>query len=1114
MARSPLRKAALHVGRLPWLAPRRAAALALAWTTLAPPPVANAARSCEPWYAEIAGVQGRVDVLPVGTKSWLALDRSDQVCVGDLVRTGFFGRTTLRLRDKTTLSIGGVSEVRIGEPRTAGGTLVELLRGIMHVISRDPRELTFETPYGNAGLEGTEFQLVVRDGEPALGVVVVEGQVGVTNATGHVSVPAGNSARAPASGMTTVAADPNPLESLRWAAYYPPLLRGPLPSPDGPPAASRSGDPGFYAARAAARLRYGRLAEAEADLDDADRLGRSATALALRSVIAGTKFDRAAALALAQEARSLAPEAAVPLIALSYAQQEQRDLAGAAQSAELALAAEPDNALALTRRAELALARNDVSEATEAATRAASIDPTLSRAHTVLGFAQLRRLDPEAAIREFEQAIALDQSSPHARLGLGLALTHSGDRAGGRSELELAVPLAPVDAQVRSYMAKMYDTENRHKLTASQVGLAQDIDPLDPTPWLYSALGLLGENRPIEGVRSLDEASKRNDGRAVFRSGFSLDEDLAISANSGVSRLYRDLGLTRIGYLRGVEAVAADPLDHGAHRLVADTFSFEPRHEAARVSELLFAQITQPVNFTPVQPQLGQPTTFIQNSIGPSDLAFSEYGPLFAENGLRFRLSTLGGNRDTTGLDAAIGGVNGRWSYSVARYDYDILGFRENNDFEQSITNALMQVRLSPATSVQAELRSTATEHGDLALSFDPLNYSDLLRIREDTDQLRVGLRHDFTDRHTLLVSSIAQDVGSTTEVGSLSVAAGGDGHSIDVQDIYRAERWWLQSGMSYVQRDARFGIDSPAPLLLDLEQASAYAYATLQPAAAVALTIGASADTVTDGELDENALNPKLGLLWQATERITVRAAAFETLQGSLTTTPANPQPRLEPTQIAGFTQLLLDANGDEARVYGAGIDAELSPRLLAGVEAMQRRIDRTFELPVSPTELLTVPNRTNETSYRAYTHWTPTDRLIVSAEYRYDRLSNTPRAVPAGPPVEPMFGFTNMRIERLPLELRYFGRSGLTAGVRATVVHEDGAFDTALPGQVQQGHDDFWVVDASLGLRLPNRRGVVSLNVDNLLDEEFRFQDIDAQNPSLMPERMAYVRFTVSFD
>jgi hypothetical protein len=40
-----------------------------------------------------------------------------------------------------------------------------------------------------------------------------------------------------------------------------------------------------------------------------------------------------------------------------------------------------------------------------------------------------------------------------------------------------------------------------------------------------------------------------------------------------------------------------------------------------------------------------------------------------------------------------------------------------------------------------------------------------------------------------------------------------------------------------------------------------------------------------------------------------------------------------------------------------------------------------------------------------------------------------------------------------------------------------------------------------------------VLSLNVDNLFDKDFRYQDIDPENPGVVPERFAYFRFTLSF-
>ena len=112
-----------------------------------------------------------------------------------------------------------------------------------------------------------------------------------------------------------------------------------------------------------------------------------------------------------------------------------------------------------------------------------------------------------------------------------------------------------------------------------------------------------------------------------------------------------------------------------------------------------------------------------------------------------------------------------------------------------------------------------------------------------------------------------------------------------------------------------------------------------------------------------------------------------------------------------------------------------------------------------------------------------------------------------------------SHMKTERLPLEVRYFARGGLTVGARASHVQQEGMFRSAAPSPfdpptLAPGEDRFWVVDAFVGYRLPNRRGLLSLNADNLLDEDFRFQDIDPTNPSLFPERLISLRFTLAFD
>jgi outer membrane receptor for monomeric catechols len=111
-------------------------------------------------------------------------------------------------------------------------------------------------------------------------------------------------------------------------------------------------------------------------------------------------------------------------------------------------------------------------------------------------------------------------------------------------------------------------------------------------------------------------------------------------------------------------------------------------------------------------------------------------------------------------------------------------------------------------------------------------------------------------------------------------------------------------------------------------------------------------------------------------------------------------------------------------------------------------------------------------------------------------------------------------MSLDKLPVEFRYFTRTGLTIGARATHVRQKGEFQSGFPPTLLDpvplayGEDRFWVLDAYVAYRLPNRRGILSLNADNVLDEDFQFQEVDPTNPSLFPERLVSFRFTLAFD
>ncbi len=106
------------------------------------------------------------------------------------------------------------------------------------------------------------------------------------------------------------------------------------------------------------------------------------------------------------------------------------------------------------------------------------------------------------------------------------------------------------------------------------------------------------------------------------------------------------------------------------------------------------------------------------------------------------------------------------------------------------------------------------------------------------------------------------------------------------------------------------------------------------------------------------------------------------------------------------------------------------------------------------------------------------------------------------------------------VPFVVRYFRTAGRAAGlfaqVGATFVQQD--VDLAPTSTFVEDSEDFVVVDAAIGYRLPRRRGILSVEVRNLFDEDFLFQDANIQrpepsNPRFIPDRTIIGRVTLSF-
>ena len=1100
-----------------------------------------AAQTCEEWVGKIVSVQGDVYARRVGETQWLPAKMNDTYCPGDMIRTQGRSRAAIVLRNETILRLDQKTTIIFSGLEKEQTSLIDLITGAVHFFSRFPRGLKVTTPFVNAAVEGTEFFIRVEGDQTLLSIL--EGQVAATNKAGKLILSKGESAVAQAGQAPVPRVVVNPRDAVKWALYYPPVLEyrpadfgsdtgwqakvrrsiefywnGDLTSAfsslEGVPEDIR--DPRFFTYRAVLLLTVGCVNEAGVDINKALNLDPSnSQAFALQSIIAVVQNKRAMALDLARKAVELAPESPAASVALSYALQANFDLQGALASLQEVVELDPENALAWSRLSELWLSFGDLDKALEAAKKAVVLNPNIARTQTVLGFSYLNRIKIRDAKNAFEKAIELDQAAPLPRLGLGLAKIRDGDLKAGREEIEIAVSLDLNNSLIRSYLGKAYYDEKRDRLAKNQFAMAKELDPKDPTAWFYDAIRKQSVNRPVEALEDLQKSIELNDNRAVYRSRLMLDEDLA-ARSASLARIYNDLGFQQLALVEGWNSVNADPANYSAHRFLADSYAALPRHEIARVSELLQSQLLQPINITPVQPQLAESDLFILEGAGPSDPSFNEFNPLFLRNRLALQASGVAGGNSILGDELVQSGVWGRMSYSIGQFHYETDGFRKNNDQDQDIYNAFAQLNPLPNTSIVGEIRYNDRDFGDLELLFDPDRFSAHQRQNLKQRTYCLGFHHGFTPNSEVIASVIGQDIDESiddkVEVGSLGINEDTDGYLAELQHLYRKRRFNIISGLGYYDADLEKGIkfvpsvpyipESFSKDKRDIFHTNLYVYTQINPLTYLTLTTGVSYDSFDDDCIDSNQFNPKLGLIWNPFPHTTLRFAVFRILTKTLISDQT-----LEPTQVAGFNQFFDDVPGTDTWVYGGAIDQKFSASLFGGAELYKRKMEVPYEIK----SILESTHEFHDTDWkeyigRTYLYWTPHPWLATSVEYSYEDFDRD----------DEYYGteeFADLKTHRLKFGASFFHPAGVCARLKLTYVDQDGVFVDPNISATVQDDDQFWVVDTSIGYRLPNRFGFLTLEAKNLFDEDFKFQDTDSCNPTISPERLILLRLTLAF-
>ncbi len=1105
------------------------------------PYLVKATPECEQqWIAKLVSANGRVEKQHYRHSEWNTVKKGEYFCQGDRLRTNRHSRVTIELGNESLVTLEQSSTLSFPIlNKSKFSWILDLFEGGAFFRSRRPHQLEVDTPFVNAVHEGTEFLIRVTNQQTE--ITVFDGRVAAENKAGRVLI---NEHQIGTTGKDQITQIKpltiHPKDAVQWALYYPPIvdfqnleailafqpalenykqgnIYHTLQSLEKIP--QRQRDEHFFALKASLLLTVGSVNEALQEIEHAQQLkATSSAALAIKSIIAVTKNQQQEALKLAKKATELNPSSAVSQIALSYALQAAFKISEALKATQQAIKLDPGNALAWARLAELQLSSGERSDALESAKKAQQLNPQLDRTQTVLGFAYLAQIDIDEAKTAFNKAINLNSADPLAWLGIGLAKIRKGDIKEGTRDIEAAVTLDPDNAIMRSYLGKAYYELRNEGYAATELAIAKEMDPNDPTPWFYDAILKQTTNRPIEALHDMQKAIELNDNRGVYRSRLLLDEDLAARAVS-LARIYDDLGFDNIARLNATKSLDNDPKNHSAHRFLSDALISKPRHEIARASEILQSQLLQPINTNPIQPTLLITDLNIIDGIGPAESAFREYTPMFESNGVQLVTTGLIGSNDTFADETVITGLHNRFSYSLGQFHYETNGFRKNNDLEHDLYNIFGQLEILPGINVQGEFRHRKTKHGDLELKGNPDDFGENNRRKLKQQTYRFGTRIEtsknsdfifsliYSDRDELTTDNFPENRFSTENFSNTK------GYQIEAQHLFNGEGFnSILGGGTYqfdvvLDSELNFGSNfcPPFPPILGVcnstnkftrEQHFGYLYSQVNFPKNIYWTLGFSFDSFRDNQGKEALViekwNPKLGLRWDINNNLTFRAAAFRTVKS-----PINVNQLLQPTQIAGFNQFFDYVNGTEAKQYSFGMDLKLKHNFSAGMET----IIRTLKVPsfnVNDNKFVIRSRR--EEIYLGYLNWTPAKNWALTAEYRFEKFKQD----------DP----TLIETSYLPISIRYFNEWGFFSEIKTTYVNQ------LLENQSDENNfkNDFILLDAAIGLKLPNRRGIISLEAKNLLDTDFYFRDRNFQMneiraPEILPEQTLFARITFNF-
>ena len=926
-----------------------------------PPATTNASSA-----SRLVEFAGAVEVTPSGTNDWRPALTNQVLHPGDRLRTGRDSRATLQLSDRSTIRINQSTIIEIQPPNPPARHRFNLQRGTLYFLDREkPADVEFETPLTSGAIRGTEFLLSVSPANQATYLAMVDGAVELKTGAEQVPVKGGQQVWVRPNEPAQLAAVLPVVNLIQWSFYYPAVLNpADLALSSGEKraladslSAYNHGDllralaeapPELATDSANARLYLAALKLAVGQVDQTEQLLSSTGASAdpLRELIAAVKFQPSPV--------TRNPANSSDWLARSYFLQSQSRLPEALHAAREAVQLAPEFGFARTRVAELELGFDHRQAARMALDHALQLSPRNAQAVALEGFLALRENHPRAAQDWFDHAISMDGSLPKAWLGRALARARLGDDAGARRDLQVAATLEPNRGLFRSYLGKAWSQNRQDRLAAKEFALAKELDPHDPTAWLYSALHEYETHHINAAVQDLEHSIDLNDNRSIFRSRLQLDRDLA-TRSADLAAIYDAAGLYEVSQRAASRAIEESYSDFAGHLFLAnslqateDPAQFDLRLESARESELLVANLLAPPGGGNLSQLLSQQDHLQYFGLRP--FGFST-------------LSEYGSNGDWNEEATAFGHADG-FSYALDAHYFSRNGQRPDNDLENRQFTFQAKQQITPADSIYLQAGYLHRNGGDVARHYNP---ADALRgFRFDEEQkptLFLGWNHEWSpESHTLLIFSRLSDHLTLTnpQPSVLFLQQDGAGisgveadpyftlnentdftlYSADIQQIWETPHQAFVVGGDYQHGsiDTRstltrlFGATERQSVSPSLERLKGYGYYQWRPIGAFRAVAGLSYDRLTyprnadlppvqNGEGQRSLLGPKAGVTWEPWKNGWLRGAWTRSLGGLFFDNSV----RLEPAQVAGFTSAFrsLIPESTEGLVPGTQFDS-----------------------------------------------------------------------------------------------------------------------------------------------------------------------------------------------